>query len=63
MVQRVTVTLNQDEYSQLLRIAEEELRNPSDQLHHILRIEIERQRQYLNSVTTQIQNITQEVKK
>lgn len=42
-VSRVTVTLEQPEYSGLLQIAVAELRNPPDQLRHILRQELERQ--------------------
>jgi hypothetical protein len=42
MVKRVTVRLEQQEYSALLDIAIEELRNPPDQLRHILRLELER---------------------
>jgi hypothetical protein len=42
MVNRVTVTLEQAEYSGLLKMAVEELRNPSHQLHVILRQELER---------------------
>jgi len=42
MVNRVTVTLEQAEYSGLLKMAIEELRNPSHQLHVILRQELER---------------------
>ncbi len=44
MVKRVTVTLEQPEYAALLQIAVAELRNPPDQLRHILRQELERQR-------------------
>ena len=43
MVNRVTVTLEQAEYSGLLKMATEELRNPADQLRAILRQELERQ--------------------
>ena len=42
MVTRIRVVLDQPEYSGLLRIAEKELRNPSDQLRHILRLELRR---------------------
>ena len=41
MVNRITVTLEQPEYAALLRMATAELRNPSDQLRHILRTELE----------------------
>jgi hypothetical protein len=43
MVNRVTVTLEQPEYSALLDMALAELRNPPDQLHHILRKELREQ--------------------
>jgi len=42
MVKRVTVTLEQVEYSALLEMAIDDLRNPSDEIRHILRLEIER---------------------
>jgi hypothetical protein len=42
MVKRMTVTLEQDEYSTLVRMAIDDLRSPSDELRHILRLEIER---------------------
>ncbi|HOR18818.1 MAG TPA: hypothetical protein PLE10_03195 [Brevefilum sp.] len=42
MVRRIDVTLEQHEYSALLEMAVEDLRNPSDQLRHILRMEIDR---------------------
>ena len=42
MVKRLTVTLEQDEYSALLRMAMDDLRNPSDELRHLLRREIEK---------------------
>jgi hypothetical protein len=42
MVKRVVVILEQDEYSALLDMAMDDLRNPSDELRHILRLEIER---------------------
>lgn len=41
MVMRVILALDQHEYSALLKIAIEELRNPSDQAHHILRCALE----------------------
>ncbi len=45
MVRRIDVTLEQDEYSALLEMAVKDLRNPSDQLRHILRLEIDRRSQ------------------
>jgi len=42
MVSRVTVTLEQPEYSALLKVAVAELRNPQDQARHILRQELQR---------------------
>ncbi|HAE43583.1 MAG TPA: hypothetical protein DCG34_11815 [Clostridiales bacterium] len=42
MVRRIEVTLEQYEYSALLEMANEELRNPSDQLRHIFRLEMDR---------------------
>ena len=42
MINRVTVTLEQSEYSALLEVAIAELRNPPDQLRYILRRELER---------------------
>ena len=44
MINRVTVTLEQPEYSALLEVAVAELRSPSDQLRYILRRELERLR-------------------
>jgi flagellar biosynthesis regulator FlaF len=41
MVNRITVTLEQAEYSALLKLAGEDLRGPADQLRHILRVELE----------------------
>ena len=40
MVNRVTVTLEQPEYSGLLKMAIEELRNPPDQIRFVLRQEL-----------------------
>ena len=37
MVNRVTVVLPQTEYSALLELCEKELRNPPDQIQHVLR--------------------------
>ena len=42
MVNRVVLTLEQSEYSALLKDAIKELRNPSDQAMYILRCELER---------------------
>ena len=42
MMNRLTVILEQPEYSALLRTAMAELRTPPDQLRHILRLELER---------------------
>lgn len=42
MINRVVVALPQPEYSALLQVARDELRNPSDQLRVILRKELER---------------------
>ena len=41
-VSRVTVTLEQSEYSGLLELAVRELRDPPGQLRHILREELKR---------------------
>lgn len=41
MVNRVTVTLEQPEYSALLKMAVSELRNPQDQIRWLLRRELE----------------------
>jgi hypothetical protein len=43
MVTRVTVTLEQPEYTALLEVAGKELRNPADQVRFVLRQELERQ--------------------
>ena len=40
MVTRLKLALEQYEYSALLQIARTELRNPADQVHHILRHEL-----------------------
>lgn len=42
MVKKIEVTLEQNEYSALLDMSIDDLRNPSDQMRHILRMEIER---------------------
>lgn len=42
MIRRVVLALEQSEYSALLKLAVEELRNPPDQAHHILRQELSR---------------------
>ena len=42
MIKRLTVTLEQPEYSALLKVAVAELRDPPDQLRQILRAELER---------------------
>jgi hypothetical protein len=42
MVNRVTLTLEQPEYSALLKVALAELRSPQDQARYILRRELER---------------------
>jgi hypothetical protein len=42
MVNRIKLTLEQDEYSALLKMAVSELRNPPDQARHILRQELSR---------------------
>ena len=42
MVSRLTLTLEQHEYSALLKMAIEELRDPSDQVRYILLQELER---------------------
>ena len=42
MVNRLTLTLEQPEYSALLKIAIAELRNPPDQVRYLLRQELER---------------------
>jgi len=41
MVNRITVTLEQAEYSALLTLAIKELRGPADHLRHILRVELQ----------------------
>ncbi len=50
MVRRIDVTLEQHEYSALLEMAVEDLRNPSDQLRHILRLEIARRLSEFNNL-------------
>ncbi len=40
MITRLKLTLEQHEYSALLKIARAELRNPADQVHHLLRQEL-----------------------
>ena len=42
MVKQVTITLEQPEYSALLQVAIADLRDPPDQLRHILRTDLER---------------------
>ena len=42
MVNRIKLTLEQAEYSALLKVAGDELRNPTDQARFILRQELER---------------------
>ncbi len=41
MVTRLKLALPQDEYSALLKMALAELRNPSDQIRHIVRHELQ----------------------
>jgi hypothetical protein len=50
MINRITVGLEQKEYSALLKAAVAELRNPNDQVRHIVRQELER-RGLLNADT------------
>lgn len=40
MIVRLKITLTQQEYSALLKLARAKLRNPSDQAHHIIRKEL-----------------------
>lgn len=40
MVTRLRITLEQDEYTALLQLSADELRNPTDQLRKILRQEL-----------------------
>ncbi len=42
MLKRIIINLEQDEYSELLNIAQDDLRIPSEELRHILRLEIQR---------------------
>jgi hypothetical protein len=42
MVTKVNLILDDSEFSTLYRIARAELRNPADQAHYILRLELER---------------------
>ena len=42
MVMRLKLTLEQPEYSALLKVATEELRNPVDQVRFIVRKDLER---------------------
>lgn len=42
MINRLKIELEQPEYSALLKMALDELRNPSDQARYILRLEFER---------------------
>jgi hypothetical protein len=42
VVNRVKLVLEQDEYSALLKVAVSELRNPADQIRHILRQDLTR---------------------
>lgn len=55
MVNRLRLTLEQDEYSALLKIAVAELRNPEDQARFIIRRELERAGLLPASVTAQAQ--------
>ena len=41
MINRLTVALEQPEYSALLTICTQELRNPEDQIRYIIRRELE----------------------
>jgi len=41
MVKRLRIVLGQSEYSALLKIAVEELRNPEDQAHFIIRKQLQ----------------------
>lgn len=42
MVKRLTLSLEQQEYSALLKTALEDLRNPADQARYILKLEFSR---------------------
>ena len=42
MVTRLKLVLEQAEYSALLKMASKELRDPADQVRHVLRAELER---------------------
>lgn len=42
MTNKIAVMLEQQEYSALLRAFEQELRNPPDQIRHIVRTDMER---------------------
>jgi hypothetical protein len=53
MVNKVVVLLEHDEYSTLLNMAIDDLRNPADELRHILRMEIERRNKKLESIEVQ----------
>jgi DNA-directed RNA polymerase sigma subunit (sigma70/sigma32) len=41
-MERVRVTVSPEEYTALARLCEEDLRSPSDQIHHLLRAELQR---------------------
>jgi hypothetical protein len=53
MVNRVVVVLEQYEYSALLKMAINDLRNPGDELRHILRLEIDRRSTELSIIDEQ----------
>ena len=48
MTTRISITLEQQEFSALLEMAAADLRNPADELHFILRLEIERRTKQIN---------------
>lgn len=54
---KVTITLEQEEYSALLDMAVADLRSPADELHHILRVEIDRRNSIsAPKITSEVQN-------
>ena len=60
MVKRIVVPLEQDEFSALLDMAISDLRNPADEIRHVLRLEIERRNMAVNNQSEEFDTNTSE---
>ena len=55
MTNRIVVTLEQQEFSALLKLAEADLRSPADELRFVLRLEIERRKNEPGSLVSLVE--------